>query len=286
VSTKASGPVGPDVTAPDALAIGDLSAGYEGVPVLRGVNLTVVPGQVVALLGPNGAGKTTLLRAVSGIIRPMAGQITVYGNDTARMSPTAVARLGVGHVLEGRGVFSGLTVAEHLRIGLAVSKADEERVLDYFPALTRLYRTAAGLLSGGEQQMLALASALARRPRLLLIDELSLGLAPIIVQQLLPIVRRIAEDTSAGVLLVEQHTNLALEVADRGAVLNHGNLVLDAIAERLRTDRQLLIASYLGSAGRPAPAGNGAGTASAGNGGGPASAGNGGGPAPAGSTTR
>jgi ABC-type transporter Mla maintaining outer membrane lipid asymmetry ATPase subunit MlaF len=106
------------------------------------------------------------------------------------------------------------------------------------------------------------------------------------VQQLLPIVRRIAEDTSAGVLLVEQHTNLALEVADRGAVLNHGNLVLDAIAERLRTDRQLLIASYLGSAGRPAPAGNGAGTASAGNGGGPASAGNGGGPAPAGSTTR
>jgi ABC-type branched-subunit amino acid transport system ATPase component len=232
-----------------ALRVRALSAGYDGVAVLRGIDLTVDSGQVVALLGPNGAGKTTLLRAVSGLVPPMSGTISICGADTAKTSPSARARLGLAHVLEGRGVFATLTVGEHLRIGSRVTRQDEERVLGYFPALERLYRTSAGLLSGGEQQMLALASALARRPRLLLIDELSLGLAPIIVQQLLPIVRRYADESGAGVLLVEQHTHLALEIADCGTVLNHGDQVLAATADQLRADRQLLIASYLGAAG-------------------------------------
>ncbi len=147
---------------------------------------------------------------------------------------------------EGRGLFFGLTVAEHFRVGPRREHLDETVAYDYFPNLRDLHRRRAGLLSGGEQQMLAVARALARRPKLLLLDELSLGLAPVIVERLLPVVREFAKTSGCAVLLVEQHVHLALEAADRGYVLAHGEIVLENDAEQLRGDRQLLVASYLG----------------------------------------
>jgi ABC-type branched-subunit amino acid transport system ATPase component len=230
------------------LEIGDLSAGYDGATVVRGLNLRVGAGQVVALLGPNGAGKTTTLRVVSGIVRPMAGTVSVLGRDAARSSPYRIARDGVAHVAEGRSVFFDLTVREHFRLGHRGERLDAQRAYEYFPKLRELADRRAGLLSGGEQQMLALARALARAPKLLLIDELSLGLAPVVVEKLLPVVRDYATDTGAGVLLVEQHVELALDVADRGIVMSHGEMVVERDARALRDDRQLLAASYLGEA--------------------------------------
>jgi branched-chain amino acid transport system ATP-binding protein len=228
------------------LALEHLTAGYERAAVIRGVDLTVDAGEVVALLGANGAGKTSILRAVSGLVKPMAGRVLFAGDDLARTSPSARARLGIAHVPEGRGLFFGLTVAEHFRLGHHGERLDESAILEYFPKLEELRGRRAGLLSGGEQQMLAVARALARRPKLLLLDELSLGLAPVIVERLLPVVRRYAQERECAVLLVEQHVHLALEVADRGYVLSHGQIVLHDVAARLRADRQLLIASYLG----------------------------------------
>ena len=154
--------------------------------------------------------------------------------------------MGIAHVPEGRGLFFGLTVAEHFRLAHRGERLDEEVAFQYFPALKDLRTRRTGLLSGGEQQMLALGRALARRPKLLLLDELSLGLAPVIVERLLPVVREYALDSGCGVLVVEQHVHLALEVADRGYVLSHGEIVLHNKAETLRNDRQLLVTSYLG----------------------------------------
>jgi branched-chain amino acid transport system ATP-binding protein len=231
-----------------ALRIDGLTAGYDGVAVVRELSLTVAQGEVVALLGPNGAGKTTTLRAVSGIVRPLAGSIEALGADVGRTSPYRIARRGVAHVAEGRSVFFGLTVAEHFRLGHRGERLDAQHAYEYFPALRELRDRRAQLLSGGEQQMLALGRALARRPRLLLVDELSLGLAPVVVERMLPVVRRYATETGAGVLLVEQHVELALEVADRGYVLAHGEVVLERPAAELRNDRRLLVASYLGDA--------------------------------------
>ncbi len=228
------------------LGIEGLTAGYDQAAVIRGLDLTIAAGEVVALLGPNGAGKTTTLRAVSGIVKPMTGRIILNGRDLASVSPSARARMGIAHVPEGRGIFFGLTVVEHFRLGHRGERLDEEIAHEYFPALKELRTRRAGLLSGGEQQMLALARALARQPKLLLLDELSLGLAPVIVERLLPVVRQYAQDRGCAVLLVEQHVHLALEVADRGYVLSHGQVVLHNKAEQLRADRQLLIASYLG----------------------------------------
>jgi branched-chain amino acid transport system ATP-binding protein len=230
------------------LRIEQLTAGYDGAAVIRDVSLSVQPGEVVAMLGANGAGKTTTLRAVSGIIAPMAGRVEALGADVARTSPHRIARRGVSHVAEGRSVFFDLTVAEHFRLGHRGERLDAEHAYEYFPALRELTDRRAGLLSGGEQQMLALARALARRPKLLLVDELSLGLAPVIVERMLPVVRRYATDEGAGVLLVEQHVELALEVADRGIVLSHGEVALERDAATLRDDRNLLVASYLGEA--------------------------------------
>jgi ABC-type branched-subunit amino acid transport system ATPase component len=228
------------------LSIEALSAGYDGAAVVRGLDLHVGPGEVVALLGPNGAGKTTMLRAISGIVRPMAGTIRLSGGDLARRSPPARAQLGIAHVPEGRGVFFGLTVAEHFRLGFRGERLDPDIAFSYFPALAELTDRRAGLLSGGEQQMLALGRALARRPKLLLLDEMSLGLAPIIVERLLPVVSTYAKESGCGVVLVEQHIHIALEVADRGYVLSHGELVVHERAEILRRDQQLVLSGYLG----------------------------------------
>ena len=220
------------------LQLDGLSAGYDAAAVVRELDLFVGAGEVVALLGPNGAGKTTTL--------PMAGTIRLGGADIAGRSPTARARLGIAHVPEGRGVFFGMTVAEHFRIGYRGERLDADVAFGYFPALAKLVDRRVGLLSGGEQQMLTLGRALARRPRLLLLDELSLGLAPVIVEQLLPVVAAYARDSGCAVLLVEQHIQIALAVAERAYVLSHGELVVHESADVLRADHQLILASYLG----------------------------------------
>ena len=228
------------------LAIEGLSAGYDQAPVIRGLDLTVGAGEVVGLLGANGAGKTTTLRVISGLVRPLKGRVRFGGLDLSGVSPTQRARRGIVHVPEGRGIFYGLTVAEHFRLGFRGERPDEEAAYAHFPKLGELRTRRVGLLSGGEQQMLAVGRALARKLRLLLLDELSLGLAPVIVESLLPVVREYAQQSGCGVLLVEQHVQLALEVADRGYVLSHDEIVLHERVEALRADRQLLIASYLG----------------------------------------
>ena len=235
------------------LAIENLTAGYDGAAVIRDLSLLVGAGEVVSLLGANGAGKTTTLRAISGLVKPMGGRVLLAGSDLASVSPSARARLGIAHVPEGRGIFFGLTVAEHFRLGPRGEHLDEETAYEYFPLLRELRSRRTGLLSGGEQQMLAVARALARRPRLLLLDELSLGLAPLIVERLLPVVRQYAVDSDCAVLLVEQHVHLALEIADRGYVLSHGEVVLHDRADALRADRQLLVASYLGEQATAGP---------------------------------
>ena len=228
------------------LEITGLTAGYGGAPVLRDLSLTVSGGEVVALMGANGAGKTTTLRAISGLVKPMAGVVRFAGDDLAKISPSARARLGIAHVPEGRGLFFGMTVAEHFRVAPRGERLDEALAYEYFPKLEELKGRRVGLLSGGEQQMLAVGRALARHPKLLLLDELSLGLAPVIVEGLLPVVRDYAEESGCGVVLVEQHIALALTIADRGHVLSHGETVLQGKADHLRTNHDLLISSYFG----------------------------------------
>jgi len=230
------------------LTIEALDAGYEGAAVVRGLDLTVDAGEVVALLGPNGAGKSTTLQTVSGLLPAIAGHVEVLGRSPEVRAPHRVARGGVAHVPEDRALFFDLTARQNLHLAGRRRRraAAVERATATFPELSPLLDRRAGLLSGGQQQMLALARALVAEPRLLLVDELSLGLAPIVVQRLLPFVRRLADETGAGVLLVEQHLAMALEVADTVCLLVRGEVALRAPAAELRRDPTRLESAYLG----------------------------------------
>ncbi|HYI36151.1 MAG TPA: ABC transporter ATP-binding protein [Thermoleophilaceae bacterium] len=231
------------------LEVEDLEAGYGAVTVLRGVSLQVGDGQVVGVLGPNGAGKTTMLRALSGVVRPR-GHVRFAGDDVAGKRPEAIARLGIAQVPEGRGTFTGLTVRENLQVG-ALSRrdgdvaADIDRCFERFPVLGEREDQAAGSLSGGEQQMLAVARALMLRPKLLLLDEPSLGLAPKITAQLFSDLSTVARDEGTTVLLVEQNASLALKFADYAYVLEAGQIALSGTASELADDDQMR-RSYLG----------------------------------------
>ncbi len=232
------------------LELDGVRAGYGGVDVLFGVTLRVQVGEVVALLGANGAGKTTVLRTVSGLLRPRAGTIRFLGERIDGLPPSQVVGRGIAHVPEGREVFAELTVAENLRMGAYRRKdhgisQDLDQVLEWFPSLRQRFHTPAGQLSGGEQQMLAIARALMSRPKLLLLDEPSLGLAPKVVQQILDLLRQL-QATGATVLLAEQNAYLALRVASRASVLRGGRVALEGPVDELRKSPEVE-RLYLGS---------------------------------------
>jgi len=219
-----------------------LAAGYGGMAVVRDLDLRVEPGEVVALIGPNGAGKTTTLLTIAGELPPVAGDVSFRG--VANRAPLfRRARSGMRFVTEERSVFMSLTAAENLRVGGVSSDA----AIEVFPELAPLMGRTAGLLSGGEQQMLTLARAVAPNPKLLLVDELSLGLAPLIVKRLLEAVRRAATEQSAGVLLVEQHVRQALRVADRVYVMQRGRIVITGSADEVGDRIDEIEATYLSS---------------------------------------
>jgi len=234
------------VANPPALAVDGLTVGYgAGIPVLRDVSLAVRPGEVVALLGPNGAGKTTLLLAVAGQLAPSSGAVRVFGERVSPRRARHLPRLGVAAVPDNRGLFAQLSVRDNLRL-VHPKRATVASVLSAFPALEPLLDRRCGLLSGGEQQMLALAKAFLFRPRLLVIDEMSHGLAPLIADRLLGLVRELAREQGTAVLLVEQHVRLALAIADRAYVLSLGRVALSGDAGALAADPAALRAAYLG----------------------------------------
>ena len=228
-----------------ALAIEDVVAGYGGVPVLNGVSVAARPGTITAVLGANGAGKTTLLRTISGLVRPRQGRILVDGTNLARRHPEDIARAGVAHVPEGQGVITELTVEENLRLGAlsrpggSVRSAALADAYRRFPLLAERRKRQAGLLSGGERQVLVIARALMSAPRVLLLDEPSLGLAPRMVAQVMDLVRKLRDEAGLTVLLVEQNARSALAIADCGMVLNLGKVVADDDAATLAADAAL-----------------------------------------------
>jgi branched-chain amino acid transport system ATP-binding protein len=232
------------------LEVEDLHVAYGDTKVLHGIGFSVEMRGITTILGANGAGKTTTLRAVSGIVPPR-GRVALDGRRIDGKACEDIARLGIAHVPEGRGTFVGFTVEENLRLGAhgrrdrAGVGEDMERVYDYFPVLGQRRRQAAGTLSGGEQQMLALARALMLRPRLLLLDEPSLGLAPLVVQEIFRIVRAINQKEGVSVLLVEQNATLALGLADHAYLLETGRVVLAGPAEEIRKNEAVRRA-YLG----------------------------------------
>jgi branched-chain amino acid transport system ATP-binding protein len=213
------------------LSVNSIETFYGPIQAIRGVSLDVEPGQIVTVLGANGAGKTTVLRTISGVLDPERGQVMFEGRDIAHMAPDQVMRLGICHVPEGRETFPFLTVKENLMMGAytrrdtAGVQQDLELCFEYFPRLRERQHQRAGLLSGGEQQMMAISRALMGKPKLLLLDEPSLGLSPLLVQQIFGIIRRINREQGVAILLVEQNAHIALKTADYGYVLEVGRIV-------------------------------------------------------------
>ncbi|MBI2319988.1 MAG: ABC transporter ATP-binding protein [Betaproteobacteria bacterium] len=231
------------------LAIRDLHAGYGKIAVLHSVNLSVEEGQIVTLIGANGAGKTTLLKAVSGIIRPSAGSIEVGGANITHRPPHKIVELGISQVAEGRAILKRMTVLENLRMGAFVRGdldigRDIEEMFQRFPALQERQHRLAGILSGGEQQMLAIARALMARPRLLLLDEPSLGLAPMIVTQIFRTLREL-QGEGKTIFLVEQNARQALQIADQAYVLERGRVTLQGSGQSFLNDPEIQ-RNYLG----------------------------------------
>lgn len=229
------------------LAISKLTSGYGELPVVRDVSLRVDAGEVVALLGANGAGKTTILHTIAGVIPAMSGQISLDGAEINDLASHKISRRGLALLPQDRGIFHQLTVSENLRLHhRADSSISQGDIIKYFPALEDLMSRKAGLLSGGEQQMLALGCRIIAGPRLLLIDEMSLGLAPIIFKRMLPVLKQISAERKIGILLVEQHVHLALKASSRAYVLTHGRITFDGSAADLTSRPEILERSYLG----------------------------------------
>ena len=239
------------------LQVDRLHVQYGQIAAVLDASLQVDAGEIVALLGPNGAGKTTLLKAIGGLLRPASGQVSFDGRDITRIRGDLVARRGVSLVPEGRGIFPALSVEENLRMGGYWAGPDYpqrlDAVLEYFPILAQRRRQQAASLSGGEQQQLAIGRALMASPRLLMLDEMSLGLAPRVVGELFEILRRINRDGTA-VLLVEQHVPQALAIAQRVYVLQRGRIVLSGSSAAVGADAERLSAAYLGAGDNGAPA--------------------------------
>jgi branched-chain amino acid transport system ATP-binding protein len=232
------------------LEITDLNAGYGRIPVLHGISLSVEEGSIAVLLGANGAGKTTTLRAISGMVK-FTGSIKLDGRELRGNSPDQIARLGVAHGVEGRGTFTDLTVEENLKVGAFRRKdkdgilADVEQIYELFPRLRERFRQKAGSLSGGEQQMLAVGRALMLKPRVMLLDEPSLGLAPVIIDSLFGALSRINQKLGTAMLIVEQNANLALNIADHAYVLETGSIVVSGPAAEVAAQDSVR-AAYLG----------------------------------------
>lgn len=241
---------GTDSGAP-ALTLDGVTVGYGGVPAVRQLDVRVRAGEILALLGPNGAGKTTTLLAAVGALPLLSGRITALGAPLDRRVERN-ARRGVVLVPDSRGIFHRLSVEDNLRLARRGHGSRLDDIFDYFPKLRSMRSRRCGTLSGGEQQTLALAKALLCEPRVLLIDELSLGLSPIAVDDLLPRLRAVADDRQMAVVLVEQHIDLALSIADSAVVLHHGTVALAGSAAELRARRDIVEAAYFGGAATPA----------------------------------
>ena len=235
-----------------ALRLRDVEVSYGAVRALRGISLDVEPGSIVALLGANGAGKSTIQKAISGLLTPSAGDIEFDGHRLNSLSPRDIIRLGIAPVPEGRRIFKDLTVSENLRMG-AYSRSDrvettqdQEMVLDLFPVLRERAKQLGGSLSGGEQQMLTIARGLMARPRLLLLDEPSLGLAPLVIADIFRVLREINAEKGTTLLVVEQNVHVALQNADYAYVLQLGRVTIEGTARELQENREV-VASYLGT---------------------------------------
>jgi branched-chain amino acid transport system ATP-binding protein len=233
------------------LKVRDLYTAFGPIMALRGISLDVPEGNIVSLLGANGAGKSTTLRTISGLVHPVRGDINFLGRPIEKHSPEEIVEMGISQVPEGRQIFFELTVMENLQLGSYVRRdrqairRDLERIFQYFPILGERRKQMAGTLSGGEQQMLAIGRAVMARPRLLLLDEPSLGLAPLIVREIFEIIKVLNENEGITVLLVEQNARLALEIAQYGYVLETGRVVLEDTGDNLRKD-EAVRRSYLG----------------------------------------
>ena len=230
----------------DTLIAEGIGKSYKGRQVVRGVDLRISRGEVVGLLGPNGAGKTTILQTIAGLLPAISGEITVVGQAPSVRRPYLAARRGLAYVPDSRCLFRSLTVRQNLMLAARRSGGDVDSVFEYLPALKPLSKRDAGLLSGGEQQMLAIGRGLLTKPALLMIDELSMGLAPVIVQRLLEVVRTAANELDLSVLLVEQHVRMALGIADSAYVISHGRLTTHGSADDVTDQIEAIEASYLG----------------------------------------